>query len=253
MQKKNIVFMLSIVSVAATASLLTKNLLSQPSSVPNLTVKILHKFHRYPSGELVRTDETITARRSDGSTVECRWVKSPTGAIMEQRNVTDLAAGRIVVLDGLTDSMTTYPLTANQVAERRKIGTRCDGEPAGEILGYAVVRVDKELPGQRDELQKLESWLAPQLNCTPLKEVYYVGPAAGPVQVVNIREVIEVTLATPASSLFVIPSGYSERSPSEVVQEFDRRYQASVAAPVCATCRQMSASDEAYQKHRENR
>jgi hypothetical protein len=94
----------------------------------------------------------------------------------------------------------------------------------GRIIGYEVVQVERPLAGPPGEDRKLRSWLAPALHCVALKEVVSTAPAGSPLQQVNVREALEVTQEPPDPALFAIPAEYVERTPSEVVQEFGRRY-----------------------------
>jgi hypothetical protein len=219
-------FLIVAALLALAASLATRTLVSQASSssAGPLTIRVSEQFYRYPSGEFVRSEERISARGVDGSLIERRWVKSPAGEMVQQLSITDPAAGTRVVLDGLTHSKTTYKLSPQEKQANARFTTTCDGPVVGRVIGYEVVQVERPLPGPPGEDRKLRSWLAPVLNCVALKEVALMAPAGSPLQQVNVREVVEVTQAPPDPALFAIPAAYVERTPSEVAQEFGRRY-----------------------------
>jgi hypothetical protein len=114
------------------------------------------------------------------------------------------------------------------------------------ILGYEVVRVVQHV-GDPDNMVRTERWLAPALDCFPLKTVYSHGKSEpNSYAVVNVREALQVTVGEPAPSLFEKPPGYEERSPSDRRREYYNRY--PEAAQPCPDC--MKDNDrEADQKY----
>jgi hypothetical protein len=219
-------FLIVAALLALAASLATRTLVSQASSssAGPLTIRVSEQFYRYPSGEYVRSEERIWAYGADGSLIERRWVKSPAGELLEQRGITNPKAGTRVVLDGLTHSRTTYKLSPQEKQSNARLKATCQGPVVGRIIGYEVVQVERTLAGPPGEDRKLRSWLAPALHCMALKEVFLMAPAGGPLQQVNVREALEVTQEPPDPALFAIPAGYVERTPSEVLEEYGRRY-----------------------------
>ncbi len=250
---KSMIRYFAVVGVACAATvLITIRVYSQPSSHAEFTAKVRVDHHRYPGGEYVKTEEVVKAYRQDGSSVQSRQLQAPDGRAVEQRTVRDLGAGREVVADGLTDSLTTYPLKPAQAAAQREADTSCRsaGGERKTILGFEAVLVTQDLPGPPDSVRRLESWRAPILGCFSLQEAYLMGsPGGAALTVVNESRVLEVKAGSPDPSLFAIPAGYTERSPSEVVQEYSRRYEAFKKPSACLECRSMSKQDEAYFHH----
>ncbi|MGH9782554.1 MAG: hypothetical protein ACRD88_00065, partial [Terriglobia bacterium] len=62
---------------------------------------------------------------------------------------------------------------------------------------------------------RMEQWLAPALDCLPLKQIFYVGSTPADVYAANVKEVTEVTIGEPPSTLFEKPSGYKQRQHRE--------------------------------------
>jgi hypothetical protein len=67
-------------------------------------------------------------------------------------------------------------------------------------------------------------WEAPALSCFPLKQINYIGPAGGELKALNVYTAKSVVVGEPEASLFAVPSGFTERSPSGEAREFARRY-----------------------------
>ena len=128
-------------------------------------------------------------------------------------------------MDGLTESVSTFPIPSKGVDLHKQM-PRCtteDPRMRGFLLGYDVVQVVYErATATRTFRQK--QWLAPALNCLPLKQIFYIGSTAADMYAANIKEVTQVTTAGPPPVLFEKPSGYTERSASQRRAEFSLRY-----------------------------
>jgi hypothetical protein len=160
------------------------------------------------------------ARRADGSTVQSRVVTGPDGKQYTQRTVADAAKGVRVVIDGVTQSITTYHLSKVAVAELRAPARRCgnDASPSGEsLMGHAVVRTVLNANG------RIETFLAPDLGCVLLRERVYRPDANGNDRQVASKEAVAVMPGDPDPALFVIPD-WPERSPSEVTSEMSKKF-----------------------------
>ena len=245
-------FAVPLAGVGIVASMLTVHLRSQTGTPAAVTIAVEQRMNRYPSGEFVQIQTSMFVRRSDGSTVELRTVAAPDGESHQQRTITDLARKRISVLDGLTQSLTTYKLTDQHVANRRLRNTSClnAGSETRDILGYRVVRVKEKLGGPEGEVRKVESWRAPDLDCYPLEETLFMGREGSSLSVVNLRKAVEIRPGEPDAALFSIPAGYTERAPSAVIAEFERKY--GLSRDKCPTCSHMQQPDQAYFSHQRN-
>jgi hypothetical protein len=116
-----------------------------------------------------------------------------------------------------------------------------------KVLGYDVKLLERDLlaPGPGGKKISVESWRAPALNCYPLREKLFLGDGNEKI-VTHVREVISVMPGEPDATLFQIPAGWTERSPSQVYAEFERRYPAYARGipPVAVE------QDKAYNHHR---
>lgn len=193
-----------------------------------VTVQRTEVFYKFPSGERSRSQKTTLGIRDDGSNVEIVYGKSPDGRDIKQKRIVDRARRIRVVEDELTESLTTFHLS-DQGLNGFLIG---DGEcppPANasteKRLGYTVYRVRKEMGSDNGIALASEAWIAPDLNCLALVETRLATPAGSDkAQVTNVRTVDSIVLGNPHSELFAFRAEFTERPPSGVIAEFQRRY-----------------------------
>lgn len=69
----------------------------------------------------------------------------------------------------------------------------------------------------------LDKWVSPELGCLPLRVVHGFIAGDGRLVLSSVREAKAVVLGEPDSALFDIQN-YPERSPSQVIREFERKY-----------------------------
>jgi hypothetical protein len=113
-----------------------------------LTVTVQESIYD-KTGSVRRTETFVLAKRSDGSTVKARSVPMPgTRGPAGQRQVLGLSSAEEVFVEGLTESITTIPLSADIVKHNKK-QPQCNGvvNPAENILGYETVKVVKHYSG----------------------------------------------------------------------------------------------------------
>lgn len=168
--------------------------------------------------------------RKDGSHVRIRELAN--GVASGLRTVVEFQTAKRTVVDPLTESITTYPLPAQAVARMRIAPQQCasiSGGTVRAILGFETVQVVFNDPapttlasGNPAPLLYQEQWVAPSLNCYPLLTITTVIEDGKEISK-KVTEVLDVKLAPLPDSLFAIPSLYSERSPSAVLDEYDRR------------------------------
>jgi len=237
--------MLLIVVVVVASSLVTKRIYAQSrrkALVYEQTEQFLTGPNTYGKGE-----RTLHAVRGDGSSVEVRRIDAPDGTPAEMRIIVDLALLRRFSIDGLTHSVTTYginPKVAAQVAARAQCG-QDSSALRSSLLGYPVVRDEQQTAVQSNGTTgKLESRRAPDLDCLALHETHTLVQTDGQTFVTNIRDVTSIRLGEPDSALFQVPASYTERRPSDVMTEFNRRYPA--AAPTSPLGFGSSKLDQVY-------
>lgn len=252
-----------VVRVAIQSSSATAARASSPSADQVLesegtpyTSVLLEKRYDQEGNEVWR--EYITyAVRSDGSSVERRYRQLPDSQSSESRGITDLQRGVYVAVNSATQSTITRPLGRHGVEFYRSQATNClsqGGAPTGEIrymLGYEAYQVREEKTSGGETI-RYDQWMAPALvGCGPLGSEASRGPAGGPLSWRGqLREAVSVIEGEPAESLFAIPTSYTERSPSEVFAEYERRFP-TARRPVSRATADML--DRVYRSHQKNR
>lgn len=115
-------------------------------------------------------EEFITyAVRSDGSRVRAVRREVVKGAVFEIKEIQDTRQRARIIVDEATQSKTSYKL-----AEQEMPSADCPVPANAEsdtILGFRVFKVAKEMTAPPDFTGTRESWVAPDLDCFPLKEV----------------------------------------------------------------------------------
>jgi hypothetical protein len=164
--------------------------------------------------------------------------------------IVDTVAGQRVAVDPLTRSKTTYHLTPKAIFRHedfRQGACEKSGEEVQRIAGLEARKFRQEIshgnPRRGSHWKTVvERWLAPALNCEPLKVDSSMVSPDGTVRGRTVDEVISVTMGEPKESLFAVPE-YPEKSPSQVMAEYDRIR----GRNGCETCaRSRSAQDAAY-------
>lgn len=222
---------LGVVSVALFAQRFRQSVYAQ--SVPvkpfTATYNITEFFNEMPRAPQLQG----FMRRSDGSNVVLHYRPDPRGGtkLMSINVVSDFTTKKATRVMQFIDTTTTYPI---QQAEANRLETQlragCTAESAGSMLGYDVVKTREVLVnsdtvnlGPAYDRMQHDRWLAPALNCAPLRvEVtFYKDNKLVQRRVETALTVLE---GEPDASAFQIPAGYVERTPGEAMLEADRRY-----------------------------
>jgi hypothetical protein len=234
------------IMVGLTAHFAARLLTSQTRKITPFTARKLDRIYHADRGELVRTFEKLYAVRSDGAHVDIVYSEGPDGQVREVKNVVDPDSRRTIGVDGHTQSISTTYFPPDMAAELKIPDAGCLSSAAAErktILGYEVVKLERDLPAPAGRQKKWVKWAAPALNCYALEETFLDGPQGGPLRISNHSEVVFVEPGEPHPDLFTVPANFTERSPSQVMQEYYRRYP---SAPRCAGCAGYQKVDEAY-------
>lgn len=201
-------------------------------------------------GQEVYAEFHLFAKRRDGSNVLVMRRQDPAEAWIEVKRITDVGARRTIVVDPATESITTYPLSETVVNEYSAATHNCGGNPneaRSGVTGHQIIPLRREFALSGSKMAVNEQWVAPALGCFPIRNSLTVkvdGKVVGTV----VRDTLFLAEAEPASSYFNVPSGYVERTPSEVLAEFARRFPGRRAASVEAGQR----LDAAYLAHQGN-
>lgn len=219
------------------------------------TATTAHTKYSASTGKVLEVDVGKRAAHRDGSQIMERALPSfigPDGnvrpSLRRSRVVIDVATGQRVSLDEDTASKTTYPLNTSRSKMPfidRGPGGNCADIPAtaerSELLGFEVRKIVRDFPSTGKRKVRVEAWLAPALNCDPLKIRNLGAVNNGPFFVLEEIVVSSVELGEPDRSLFDVPVHYVERSPSEVQAEYARRFSLSTEDQC-----DMTAVDAAY-------
>ncbi|MEO7145268.1 MAG: hypothetical protein ABI165_17370 [Bryobacteraceae bacterium] len=185
--------------------------------------------------------DTYYSQRADGSKVTSRLMLFPDQKYYSQKTVYDVASGTKVVLEGGTSSKTTYHLSKATIANLTKAPTTCSQDPSpetGTILGHTVVRIVSEIPSSNRRI--FEAWRAPDFGCTVLRQVVSGFDTTGKLIELVRKEAVSIAVGDPDATLFQAPD-WTERSPSEVTAELDKKYHQRPISPDV-----LAAQDRAY-------
>lgn len=204
------------------------------SRVP-FTATVLTVFHDLDGTEIMR--ETVDkGYKSDGSVAASfRRDGQLYGRPAESAEFTiikDVGSRMNFDVYPIAESVTSFPMSDEQV-RRMTAQPDCTSEGSSwaidhhpqpsTILGFKVVKRTAQLPAEGSSRASIhEEWLAPDLNCFPLRQVSRDSNAAVE-QVRTSLEVVRVTLGPPDEAMFRIPPAFTERSPREIHEEIARR------------------------------
>lgn len=201
----------------------------QQAGIRPFTATIATALYHGDSIQPLITRYTTVAFRSDGSEVTVRHVQAPDGNPYDERVILDLTSAQRVSVDPMTRSRTTYPMGPKELAHYKNLRVNCASPPGAAtstILGYAVVKAARSGPAASGKVFSTENWLAPALGCFSLSQVtVWTDSATGAATDRKVRKVLTIIEGDPAGSLFTVPSGYTERSPEEVLALFASKYQ----------------------------
>jgi hypothetical protein len=246
MMKNKLVLTLTSVGLAFGTFFLVRQLQWKAAAYagPNYVATFVERQFDPSTGKEIQSENTLRAA-SDQGTVEVLQRKSPVGDLVEIRKIVFFNAAKRVVLNPMTESLTTYKLPAREVNAYRAAKAKCTDDfnpPTEIILGYMTQRHVYPLPDHAWSVPMVwEEWRAPALNCLALRSRITVK-ATG--IVANSSEVAFVLLGEPPANLFEVPQNYTERSPSEVFAEFARRFPGQPASEA----RSSQVLDEAYRQ-----
>ena len=200
----------------------------EPVTYQPFTSTIVEVLFTGPNSEYFQTVQKFYARKADGSSVQVVYVDGPDGQQAQMKELLDVAGSRLVAVDGLTESTTTSS-AEGYILGRRQMAVECwqSGKPTDTTIhGYYTVKVVDEFSTPGGGGFKIETYHAPALDCFVLRKKAYrtLADGPGPLVLFQASEVTTLVVGEPDQSLLVLPEGYVERNPSEVLQEFKRRY-----------------------------
>ncbi len=191
-----------------------------------------------PAGAETDTEFITEAVKSDGSQVKIVRKIAATKQWVDAKTILDVKARQRVELEPLTQSRTTSPLSTRYAQYLSAKPQSCGESAISEktrIHGLEVLKVQNDYTLPSGEIDRVERWVAPVLDCFPLRERFSKGPKAGPFTLKMTRDVTSITRGEPNPSLFLPASQFKERSASEVAEEFKRKYP-KLAEEGCTPC-----------------
>lgn len=230
-RKRVLVVSLVVLLAGVVIRLVQDNVLAQNPGVVPFTVMQDETYT--VNGKLVRRAEKQIARKADGSysgQTTTIGKKDGAEARIVVKEILDVSAQRFAVIDHFTQSKSTGALPEgiqHQLQTHNK-GASCTDNllPNASVetetmLGYQVAKTTETALSPKGSDMTLVMWRVPVLNCFRLKEKVTIVSQEG-----TISETIKTTRSIfqgePASSLFEIPTHYTERSPADVEAETAR-------------------------------
>lgn len=164
----------------------------------------------------------ILGVRADGSNSRARLVPAPDGSQLYNLKITDIPSGRHVIVDQISQSKTTYP--AENIVSQYSVRpvNSCPGNASDAILSYPTLVSEQVLAEPGGSSRTIRIWRAPDLNCLPLREEQSMTDSSAGKVLVMLLTASRVVQGEPPSWMFDIPTGFVERSPSEMLSESAR-------------------------------
>ena len=124
----------------------------------------------------------------------------------------------------LHESTVTKNLGEGELAFRKQIDRSClQATEHTSMLGQDVVKVHG-VQGPSERSSESTEWKAPDLDCFTLSSTHVLSvPSGNPVATTTV-ETLFVVEGEPQPALFELPAGYKERSPSQLADEYARRF-----------------------------
>ena len=213
---------------------------------PFTATKVIMSFSSQ-TGEYLTARQQQYAIRSDGTQVVWMTKIDPLGQRKVSKTVFDVPLERKRSADELTESYVTTPMSGIAHSLQHRAGV-CAGQPLASerIFGYEVVRTEDEfaIPTPAGGRFRHVRYQAPSLNCYTMREEAYKSKGDGPLVRFEVKEVVSLLEGEPDPSLFELPEGYTERTPTEMLREFGRRHSSQAMSE--EKLQKLHKLDEAY-------
>ena len=174
-------------------------------------------------GTVIGTRKVTLARKKDGSYVRSYSIESPDGEVGTRIEILDVARMAHHQLEPFTKLMTTFYYSPQEIADLEsqvEFWGRCEdyiqaypGRTEDKMLGYSVWSVSDSTRNG-----KVSLWVAPSLDCYPLRKTVTTPDVRIDQIVTNVVE------GDPPESLFLIPPGYVEASPVQLEAAWSAKY-----------------------------
>ncbi len=170
----------------------------------------------------------LVAHRADGSIVRVTDVTSPSGELGQAIEIIDLSRRQHIRVEPFTASKTTSAISPAEALLHQMAAGACkqastNPDMQSNRLGRNVVLVIRNQP---DSPVTQSNWVAPELNCTALDSTITTTDGSH-----ADRVILNLDTAEPATQLFQLPEGLTERTAEETAQAFLQKYR-SFAEPL---------------------
>lgn len=172
----------------------------------------------------------VYALRSDGSYVRRFETTSPKGEVGWAVDIIDIRNGKYTLVEPFTRTAVTFyrsetemqnelraKITCNASGEMQSATSRVDSI-SDTILDQKVVQVIEKHTGSKREVT-IEKWVAPDLDCYPLRKSEWSQSGSH-----NETEVTKLEIGDPPESILEVPPGFLELSPLQMETLYTNRY-----------------------------
>ena len=189
-------------------------------------------------------DHNTHSVSSDGSEIVKTLRLIPrTGNKSEHITILDAIASTRRHLDVTTSSVTSYRLPSGSInATRERQSAPCASMSGARatrfglgVVAYSTENVNK---GMR---VRMAGWYAPSIGCYPIEERLEFIAADGKPLGYTDRKVTSVRLIAPKPDTFLVPVGYDERRPSEVIALSMKESKSRVEECIVGTLKRLDA------------
>ena len=220
--KKSVGVFLTTIMIAFSTWIAVRVIANQgPPAIPPPFTAFISVEDFDSHGNLIKQSHEILATRTDGSSVIVYERTDPAGKPIQTRIITNVSAKKRISIDPITESTTTYGMSDDMVTVALRKYSLCVGTSVQSeklVKGFRAIEMDlsKNYGGKLSR----QGWYAPELGCLPVEETI----ARSDIQRRQVRRMIFAIRGEPSPELFSIPEGFQERSPSEVLAEYKRKF-----------------------------
>lgn len=222
-KRKVLVVAISTLLIGGISTVAERMLRAQHSGLVPLTAERVNVAYDATGNVSRRTTETY-ARRSDGSWAHRRFSTSANGAVFYVQTLMEANLSRSRTFDSRTRSVTTigYPPSEMEPYKSKPRDCRTDDpQQFDTVLDIKVLKVTTRLPSMPGKERIVEEWIAPSLDCFPMRQIFYEG-GSGRLAPVFEKRVSVISVGVVDGALFTPPPNYEERPPSFVLGEHKR-------------------------------
>lgn len=202
------------------------------AALPAAVQDVTRQYQPFTAKTLItyidETDSTtefnaVFARKTNGSYARLEQTEDYAGERGSSQYIADFIHKTWTTIKSYTQSATIFAMDDREFSNFQDLPGSCknltDGSwnPIGEsqLLGFNVTEVERKISAKLTE----KLWVAPQLQCFPLQELFIEGG-----RVISKQEVTELSMGNPDPELFSIPRQYALVSPVEFEARWKEKF-----------------------------